>query len=345
MLKQKHTNVKIVSATLVISSTGGAAHIMGEILGQYEYNEENGQYVQKSTEQSNEHYHERYIYYVDEHDVWMAGLPPGDETFGPSWIMSKELLNGDWIYYDGATWQSDPSLTVTPGPLPPLPSQFTLTDTNTSAEVVVGPSYLGVYNKTDRWWDGRPVYVNSQGRFLHHGIRWVIGSKLGVYTMSGNQSHHSPACIRSWTYVTDNLIDEEPAPVKIVSGAGGTVMEEDCRTTEEYRKNNILKPIQEKRQHRTSQNNSGAIISGTVLSLLGMCCTAMCLACQYANCEKNASTQPAPPAFEQPNQPTPSLDPAQDQTATVTKMSRPTPYSESQSWNTSSSHPTPSSPQ
>ena len=49
-------------------------------LGQYEYDEENGLYVQKSTEQSNEHYHERYIYYVDEHDVWMAGLPPGDET-------------------------------------------------------------------------------------------------------------------------------------------------------------------------------------------------------------------------------------------------------------------------
>ena len=91
----KHTNVTIASATLVISSSGGAAQIVGGILGQYEYDEYNGLYVQTSTEQSNEQYIGRYIYYVDEHDVWMAGLPP-DETFGP-WIMSKELLNGDWI--------------------------------------------------------------------------------------------------------------------------------------------------------------------------------------------------------------------------------------------------------
>ena len=142
----------------------------------------------------------------------------------------------------------------------------------------------------------------------------------------------------------NNLIDEEPAPVKIVSGAGGTVIEEDCKTTEEYRKNNILKPIQEKRQHRTSQNNSGAIISGTVLSLLGMCCTAMCLACNYANCEKTPEHNQPPPDSEQPHQPTPALEnsePTHDQTETAPKTSRPTPYSKSQSWNMSSGHPTP----
>ena len=41
------------------------------------------------------------------------------------------------------------------------------------------PSDQGVFTKTERWWRGRPVYVNTEGQLLHHGGTWDIGSKLG----------------------------------------------------------------------------------------------------------------------------------------------------------------------
>merc|ERR1712137_502693 len=49
-------------ATVVISSTGEVAQLAGELLGQYEYDEEKECYVQSSTDQSNEAYIARYLY-------------------------------------------------------------------------------------------------------------------------------------------------------------------------------------------------------------------------------------------------------------------------------------------
>ena len=119
--------------------------------------------------------------------------------------------------------KSDPSLTVTPGPLPSLPSQLTVTASGAAAEKF--PSYLGVYNKTERWWEGMPVYINTQGGLLYHNFNWMIGPELGSYVMQGSWSHQSPVCEKSWTYVTDNGIDEKPAAVQIVSDAGKLVGE------------------------------------------------------------------------------------------------------------------------
>ena len=92
--------------------------------------------------------------------------------------------------------------------------------------------------------------------------------------------------------MTGNGIDERPASVKIVSGAGelwarDPSYPEDCKTPEDYRKKVISNSNQDKQRKGSSQNNSGTIISGTVLSLLGMCCTAMGCACQYSKCDKN----------------------------------------------------------
>ena len=171
-----HTLVILVSATVVISSTGEVAQLAGELLGQYEYDEDKEYYVQSSTEQSNDQYIGRYLYYLDDYKVWVVGPTPGGKT--DSWSTSKELTGG-WVYADGEAWKSDPSLTVTPGPLPSLPSQFTVTASGAAAEKF--PSYLGVYNKTERWWSGRPVYVNTHGRFLFHTFtvrllctEWII---------------------------------------------------------------------------------------------------------------------------------------------------------------------------
>ena len=207
---------------------------MGNILGQYEYDEDRGCYVQTSTNQSNEQnryikmeeerlfsfltpkYTKMFLYRRDEDDMWVVGSSlGGNQTL----IMSKELLTG-WIFYDGQSWHLDPSLTVTPGPLPPLPSQFTVTASGAAAEEQ--PASLGVFNKTEGWWMGRPVYVNTEGQLLYHETSWMIGPELGWYTLRGQWSHQSPACERNWTYVAYKIVgvDEKPASVKIVSGAG-----------------------------------------------------------------------------------------------------------------------------
>ena len=217
--------LNIVSATVVvISSTGVSAEILGEVLGQYEYDEDTGCFVQTSTEQKNEASIRRYLCskYYQNIKMWLVTNTPNEdiETIH-AWIMSKELQTG-WIYHDGDdTWKPDPSLTVTSGSLPPLPTQFTVTGE-------IGPSYIGVYNKTERWWSGRPVYVNDQGQLLYHDRCWLIGDELGYHVLSGSRSYHSPACERSWTYGygSDRKIIsyEEPASVKIVSGEGGELV-------------------------------------------------------------------------------------------------------------------------
>ena len=201
---------------VVISSSGVTAEILGEVLGQYEYDEDTGCYVQTSTEQNNEVFIRRYLCskYYQNIKMWLVTNNPNMEIeTGHAWIMSKDLQTG-WVYYDGDTWKPDPSLTVTSGSLPPLPAQFTVTG-------VIGPPYIGVYNKTERWWSGRPVYVNNQEQLLYHDGSWLIGDELGYHVLSGSRSYPSPACERSWTKFTTY---EEPTSVKIVSSEGGELV-------------------------------------------------------------------------------------------------------------------------
>ena len=194
-----------VLAMVVISSTEGVARVLGELLGQYEYDEDKEYFVQSSTEQNNGKYNARYLY-RDEDDDWVVGSTPGGNTF---WMWntnssSEGLPTGGWLYFDGKTWQYDPSVTVTPGTLPPLPNQFIVTASGAVVELSNSLKYLGVFNKTERWWAGRPVYVNTEGVFLYHGIEsWMITDKLGYYALTGSRSYQSPVDERSWTYLEE----------------------------------------------------------------------------------------------------------------------------------------------
>ena len=220
---------------VVISSTEAAALIWPEILGQYEYDEEKECYVQSSTEQRNKEYTPRYLY-RDEDDVWVVGPSPnGDSGF---WMFNFNSTNlttgdGDWFVTFNGTLYFDPSITVTPGPLPPLPSQFIVTASSSGEFAKISDSLedLGVFNKTERWWAGRPVYMNTQGHFLYHSFQsWIIGHKLGYFTLMGSKSYKSPADVKSWTYVeteTTTYHDgysytssngEKPASVTVLEG-------------------------------------------------------------------------------------------------------------------------------
>ena len=66
---------------MVISSSGGAAQYDGHALGQYEYLEDKGYYVQTNTEQSDEEFRALYLYLVD--DIWFVS---GTTTFRGGWL-------------------------------------------------------------------------------------------------------------------------------------------------------------------------------------------------------------------------------------------------------------------
>ena len=43
--------------------------------------------------------------------------------------------------------------------------------------------------------------MNTQGHFLYHSFQsWIIGHKLGYFTLMGSKSYKSPADVKSWTY-------------------------------------------------------------------------------------------------------------------------------------------------
>ena len=65
----------------MISSTGGAGQHVGGVLGQYEYYEDKGYYLQTSTEQNNGGFQAVYIY-PDTDDNWWVGPTPGKIWIG-----------------------------------------------------------------------------------------------------------------------------------------------------------------------------------------------------------------------------------------------------------------------
>ena len=202
----------------MISSTGGAAKHQGGSLGQFEYDEDRGYYIQSSTEQRNVHvqFRPRYLYHTEEEE-WCVSDIPGERR---GWLYnpgpSKTPPTSGWQYADPDTtskvpWQDDPTLTVTPAP---LPSQFMVTASGAAAEK--WPSYLGIFTRTQRWWNGRSVYINAEGRLLYFSDvddDWAIGDKLGWRALRGSRAHHSPVDENRWRYAAEP--EDKPASVTV----------------------------------------------------------------------------------------------------------------------------------
>ena len=80
---------------------------------------------------------------------------PDDKWWVEGWLHnpspSKSLPTSGWQYFDHTSmaYKDDPTLTISPGPLPPLPRQFTVTATGAAAEM--WPECPGVFTRTQRW--------------------------------------------------------------------------------------------------------------------------------------------------------------------------------------------------
>ena len=139
-----------------------------------------GCYVQTSTEQRDPYFKPVFLY-TDE-----------DDKKPPSSGWKTNLMD------DG--WNDDTTVTVTNGSLPHLVSQFMVSASGAAAEWL--PS-LGLFNRTERWLNGRPVYDNMDGWLLYHGSGgdgWMIGKQFRYGSLKGSRAHHSPASEGNWTY-------------------------------------------------------------------------------------------------------------------------------------------------
>ena len=169
-------------------------------MGQYCYDPDIDCYVQKNTEKSEEMYVSRYLFSSPD-DVWGASDNPGDKS---GWLYnptpSKTLPLSGWWYYDGRSWSPDPSLVITPSPMTSLCDKIMVSFDEPAAQK--WPLCQGEFSRTEMWWNGRPVFRNSQGQLLHQSPEqgWSVGAKLGFACISGSMTHDCPASEKKWNF-------------------------------------------------------------------------------------------------------------------------------------------------
>ena len=180
----------------MISSNGIAAREYTYILGQYEYDVYKKAFVQKNTEHNINGYWPRYIY-SNKKDQWFVGLNNGGLE---GWLFnqnkSKKIPQEGWKVLINRKYQKDPTLKVIQGSLS-LSKQYEVTASGGAADMC--PSCLGIFNKTERWWNGRPIYENTNGYSLYHdSYGWSISKKIGERTQYGTYGtlEHS----NEWNY-------------------------------------------------------------------------------------------------------------------------------------------------
>ncbi len=210
-----HFNVEFKE--IVLSSTEGSAQTKGGSLGQYSYDPDKGCYVQTNTQKGYENYKLRYLYFVD--DGWWVGSTPGVKSGtlnNPTSSQSLPLVG--WKYFDGKSWITDSTLVISPGPLSTLCYILTVSTSGPAAEKQ--PHCWGKFSRTEMWWNGRPVFRNSQGQLMHQSPHegWYVGPALGGYELGtaillGSMAHQCPASEEKWTYWDGSKY--RPASIKI----------------------------------------------------------------------------------------------------------------------------------
>ena len=205
--------IKISLTGVVLSSTGGAAQHQGGSLGQYCHDTDMGCYVQTNTEEGHERYKPQYIYPVD--NGWYVGSTLGEKKglFLENPTRSQTVPTTEWNYYGGKSWVSDPTLVISAGPLTSLCNILTVSASGPAAEKQ--SDKMGEFSRTERWFNGKPVFRNSQGRLLHQSPTqgWHVGRELGEAGLRGSMAHHCPSQERKWTYWDGSK--RQPASVKI----------------------------------------------------------------------------------------------------------------------------------
>ena len=119
------------------------------------------------------------------------------------------------MYADNGRFHADTTLVISPGPLT-LCDSLTVSASGPAAEK--HPVKLGEFSRTEMWWNGKPVFRNSQGQLLHQtpDKGWDVGVKLSKAGLQSSMAHHCPAFEeKKWEYWDWSQSQWKPASVKI----------------------------------------------------------------------------------------------------------------------------------
>ena len=151
-----------------------------EYLGQFQFEEQENCYKQSETECCVP----VYLFRVDSQGWFITyGSRDMRDTRLKCTIDSEDIPTEGWKNFNlgDGKWNDVRTLTITPGPLTPC-RKITITG---SGEIATKhDNKLGTFTPTNRWYYGRPVYINTSGKFLYsQGVyfvpSWVVGDKIG----------------------------------------------------------------------------------------------------------------------------------------------------------------------
>merc|ERR1712126_34679 len=111
-------------------------------------------------------------------------------------------------------WHSDPSVKIQFGSLSPDQQcgDVRIQLRGDAADRL--PECGGLFTKTNKYFCGKPVFVNTQSQYLHcAGASWSVGPKIGMGGIYSTYAGLCPAQIKTWTYWTGS--EDKPADVTI----------------------------------------------------------------------------------------------------------------------------------
>ena len=196
----------------MLSSLGIAADLQGQVLGEYTYDSQKDHYVQ-STSNDVSDTEPKYLYqHPDYNDEWQVGPVSGGFE---AWLYNESPSltvpdDSNWLVFNGENYIVDPDLKVTNGALKPCPGVKIFG---------LGPvakehgHLLDVYKKSDKMFNGHPVYESSEGvqLFMGNNGNWHAGEE----TIQGKSARLCPSESNEWEYW--NGSEYYPAEIRVKS--------------------------------------------------------------------------------------------------------------------------------
>ena len=197
---------------LTIFSSGKATREdspLGIALGEYEYVPEFDYWVQtyRLSGGDDSQVIKRYVY---KHSDSVYGL---FSDLGGVWFQRK---GSQWFYSMGSyQWAVDDTLTITHEPLNINCTSFLVSIYGAAYDRFMDSS--GLFNITDNWMYGRPVYSNAVGELLYvctWSGQWCIGDKFGRYAIKTTDKPVFPTSARGWVFWNGSYPDHADIEVQ-----------------------------------------------------------------------------------------------------------------------------------
>ena len=213
----------IIDMTVGIPSmiviTGDGKMPKGHCLGVYVYDHKTCCYKQVATvvHHNPAKQTKRYVFQYTNYDEWFIGSNPGKRE---GWMKmesdeSDTLPLTDWMFWNGKKWVHDPSIKIQYGD---IPSEDQYVDIAIKLKGFIAekkPMITGSYNRNGDYYNGKPIFVNKNGQYLHSGDdgSWWVGPQIGKYSIYSKTAGMYPAQIQTWEYWTQS--GDKPAGVTI----------------------------------------------------------------------------------------------------------------------------------